>query len=78
METTLVIRNRIHDFIDHADERILNILNAIILADEAEVCELSLENKRILDERLENHKQNPNSGKHWKELKQELKLNYGL
>lgn len=78
METTLDIRNRIHNFVDQADERILNIFNAIIEADEAEVSELSDEQKRILDERLEKHKQSPNSGKHWNELRQELKLNYNL
>lgn len=36
METTLDIRKRIHEFIDHADERILRIINAIITTEEKE------------------------------------------
>ncbi|MBV6880380.1 hypothetical protein NG800_008685 [Epilithonimonas ginsengisoli] len=34
MESTLEIRQRIHDYIDDADERILRIFNAIIDAEE--------------------------------------------
>jgi len=36
MESTLDIRQRIHDYIDDADERILRIFNAIIDAEEEE------------------------------------------
>ena len=34
MESTLDIRKKIHEFIDHADDRILKIINAIILTEE--------------------------------------------
>ncbi|WP_262497969.1 MULTISPECIES: hypothetical protein [unclassified Chryseobacterium] len=36
MESTVDIKKRIHDFIDHADERILRIINAIISTEENE------------------------------------------
>ncbi|MCY0969857.1 hypothetical protein [Chryseobacterium wangxinyae] len=36
MESTLDIRQRIHDYIEDADERILRIFNAIIDAEEEE------------------------------------------
>lgn len=36
METTLDIRKKIHEYIDHADERILRIFNGIINAEKTE------------------------------------------
>ena len=36
MDTTIDIKKRIHEFIDHADERILRIFNAIITTEEVE------------------------------------------
>ncbi|MCW3162630.1 addiction module protein [Chryseobacterium oryctis] len=78
MESTIDIRKRIHEFIDHADERILRIINAIITTEEAQEEGLSAEHKEILDERLKEHKENPASGKSWRELKQDLKKEYGI
>ena len=77
MDNTIDLRKRIHNFIDHADERILKIINAIITSEESEE-ELSKEQKIILDERLEDHRKNPSSGKVWKEVKNELKNEYGI
>jgi hypothetical protein len=36
METTFNIKKKIHEYIDHADERILNIFNGIIEAEQGE------------------------------------------
>lgn len=78
MDTTIDIKKKIHEFIDHADERILRIINAIITTEESEEEGLSTEHKAILDERLEEHRKNPTAGKSWREVKQELKKEYGI
>lgn len=78
MDSTLDIRKRIHEFIDQADERILKIFNAIILTEESEEEGLTIEHKAILDQRLEEHRQNPASGKSWREVKKSLKEKYGV
>ncbi|WP_454060736.1 addiction module protein [Elizabethkingia ursingii] len=77
MDNTIDLKKRIHEFIDRADERILKIINAIITSEETEG-ELSIEHKAILDERLEEHEKNPNSGKSWKDVRLECKNEYGL
>jgi hypothetical protein len=78
MDTITDIRKRIHDFVDHADNRMLRIFNAIITTEETEDDGLSVEHKAILDERLQEHKKSPTTGKPWKEVKQELKKEYGI
>lgn len=69
MENTIDIKKRIHEFINHADERILRIINAIITTEENTGEELTAEHQLILDKRMENHKENPNSGKSWDDIK---------
>lgn len=69
MENTIDIKKRIHEFIDHADERILRIINAIITTEENTGEELTAEHQIILDKLMENHKKNPNSGKSWDDIK---------
>lgn len=78
MDSTIEIRKKIHEFIDHADERILRIFNAIISTEEIEENGLSADHKAILEERLEEHKNNPTTGKSWGEIKQELKKEYRI
>lgn len=78
MENTIDIRKKIHDFIDHADERILRIFNAIINTEEDGREELSKEFKAILDKRLQDHKENPTSGKSWADVRNSLKEKHGL
>jgi len=77
MDNTLDLKKRIHEFIDRADERILRIINAIIATEENPE-ELSNEHKEILDQRLQQHTENPNSGKSWDTVKNSLKDKYGL
>ena len=78
METTVNLKKRIHEFIEEADERILRIFNGIIEAEKKEECELSVEQKEILDKRLQNHRENPSAGKTWSEVRQSLKEEYGI
>lgn len=72
---TIEIKTRILKFVEHADERMLRIFNAII---EAEENELPQSHKDILDERIKFHRENPNDGKDWEEVKNSLKEQYGL
>ncbi|MFP3592450.1 addiction module protein [Chryseobacterium sp. SIMBA_038] len=78
MENTIDLKKRIHEFIDHADERILRIINAIITTEENTDEELTPEHKIILDKRIEDHKENPTSGKSWDDVKNSLKNKYEL
>ncbi len=72
---TREIKERIRDYIEHADERVLKIINAIIDTEENEVPQT---HKEILDRRLNYHKENPEEGKSWEELKSVLKDKYGV
>jgi hypothetical protein len=57
------IRKQIHGYIDKADDRFVNLVHAMMVADLEETgFELSDENERILDERLKLHIQDPDSG----------------
>jgi hypothetical protein len=77
MDTTVDLKNRIKNYIENADERILKIINAIIET-ESEEQGLSQAHKDILDQRLKYHKENPSDGKTWSEIKESLKAQYGL
>ncbi|MDT0645333.1 addiction module protein [Zunongwangia sp. F260] len=74
METSK-IKNRIRDNIEHGNERILRIINAIIETEEKEVPQLP---KEILDERWKHHQENPEEGKTWEEVKSVLQKKYGV
>ncbi|MDR2204918.1 MAG: addiction module protein [Flavobacteriaceae bacterium] len=72
MDTATDLKKRIHEFIDHADDRILNIFNEIIATEEIEE---EIENfdipdwhKKILDERMESHFNNPEKTKNFDDL----------
>lgn len=72
---SIEIKNRIRKYIEHADDRMLRIINAII---DTEENELSDSHKEILDERLRAHQNNPGEGKSWEEVKSSLKKQYGV
>ncbi len=40
--------------------------------------EISDEHKDILDQRLSDHKANPNSGRSWKDIKSDLQAKHGI
>ncbi|MEW7291570.1 addiction module protein [Aquimarina sp. 2304DJ70-9] len=44
----------------------------------SESSEILSDHKKILDQRLADHKANPKSGRSWKEVKSDLKTKHGL
>lgn len=73
---TIEIKDRIRQYIEHADERMLMIINAIIEADETESLPKSC--RKVLDSRLKYHQENPKEGKSWEEIQSALKNEYEL
>ena len=78
MDSSIQLRKKIHDFIDQADDKMLQIFNAIISNENSDEKDLTKEHREILDKRLEEHQYNPESGKPWTEVVNELKKEYGL
>ena len=72
---TVQLKERIKNYIEQADERMLKIINAIIEADEKEVLDTHSE---ILEERLKYHQDNPNKGKSWEEVQDSLKEKFSV
>lgn len=71
---TAQIRELLHEYINIADERLLNLMYAMVQADMKEDdYELSATHKKILDERIEAHKAEPGSGTGWEEVKSRIK-----
>ena len=68
--STLQIREALHQYINEADERFLQLVYGMMKADEN--IELSAAHKRILDKRLAKHRANPNGGSSWKEVKKRI------
>ena len=78
MDSSIQLRKKIHDFINQADDKMLQIFNAIISNENSDENGLTKEHREILDKRLEEHQYNPESGKPWTEVVNELKKEYGL
>jgi hypothetical protein len=72
---TIEMKNRIRKYLEHADDRILRIMNAII---ETEENELPQSHQDILEERLKSHQENPDEGRTWEEVRSSLKNQYGV
>ena len=72
---TIQLKERIKNYIEQADERMLKIIHAIIEADENEFQD---SHKEILEARLKYHQQNPEDGKTWDEVQDSLKGKYGF
>jgi len=71
------IREELHDYINQADERMLNIMYAMIQADLVENDhELSDSHQQILSERLKAHQADKNSGSSWEEVKNRIKSKF--
>lgn len=72
MESSLDIRKKIHEFIDHADDRILRIFNGIINAEklEEEIEPTVPESFYMeLDKRREKHVKGESKSYTWEEVK---------
>ena len=70
---TIKLRNELHQYIDSADDRLINLMYALVQADlKEEDYQLSKEHKKILDSRLATHEENPTSGSDWNEVKSRI------
>lgn len=68
------IRELLHEYINKADERLINLMYAMVQADMKEDdYALSAAHKKILDERIAVHEANPSSGSSWEEVKTRVK-----
>ena len=73
-ESEYAIRELLHEYINKADERLINLMYAMVQADMKEDdYELSDAHKKILDERIAAHKAKPSSGSSWDEVKTRIR-----
>ena len=71
---TIELREELHEFINKADERLLNLIYAMVQADmKEEDYPLSDAHKKILDERLTAHTSDPSAGSSWEEVKSRVR-----
>lgn len=68
------IRELLHEYINRADERFINLMYAMVQADmKEEEYNLSATHKKILDERIASHEADPISGSNWDEVRARIK-----
>ena len=68
-----ILRSEIHQYIDTADERFLNLVYGMIQADQNDdEYELSEPEIKMLEDRLADYKKNPESGSSWEEVRKRL------
>jgi len=66
------IREKLHSYIDRADDKLLNLISAIIQADIEEVG-LKEEQKNTLDKRIASHQENRLAGSNREDVKARIK-----
>ena len=72
--STAEIREKLHNYINMADERFLNLMYAMAQADMKEAgYDLSDSHIKILDQRIAAHKVNPTAGSSWEDVKSRIK-----
>ena len=76
---TLDLKESVLNYIDNADDRLLKLIKALVETYQEKDLdyEISEEHRKILDQRLADHKTNPDSGRDWEVLKSELRKKYG-
>ena len=76
---TVDLKKNVLDYVKNADDRLLRMIKALVESyqETDEHPGLSEAHKKILDERLADHKENPDSGREWSEVKSELGAKYG-
>ena len=68
------IREELHQYINRADERVLNLMYGLMKADiEEDDFTPSEAHKQLLDERLASHKASPKEGSSWEEVKTRIR-----
>jgi hypothetical protein len=74
------LRNKLLEYINTADTGLLQRLEDVIKNYRKEDSDtlLTKEHQEILDARLANHKDNPQAGRNWSEIKDELSVKYGV
>jgi hypothetical protein len=78
MDTNAAIRNRIHEFVDKADERILRIFEAIVNTEEEDTPNVPESFYQELDKDREKHLQGETLSSNWNEVKDRLIKKHGL
>lgn len=69
MDSTLIIKKKIHEFIENADDRILRIFSAIIATEEETIPSLPKNFYKELEKRREKHLNGESKSYSWEEVK---------
>jgi len=76
---TVELRKKWVRSIVNVDDRFLRMVDALYNSYTEDIdYDISEEHKKILDQRLEDHKTNPTLGRDWDEVKTELSAKYGI
>ena len=78
MDRITIIRNRIHEFVDKADDRMLRILDAIVATEEGIECTVPESFYQELDKDREKHLKGETLSYSWKDVKSRLIKNHAL
>jgi len=71
---TAQIRELLHEYINQADERLINLMYAMVQANlKEEDYGLSEAHKKVLDERLAAYQTDPSEGSSWEEVKNRIR-----
>jgi putative addiction module component (TIGR02574 family) len=65
------IKKELHEYIEDADDRLLKLIYGMVLADKQSY-DIPDWHKDVLNERLEQYEQNPESAISWEELKAKI------
>ena len=76
---TLDLKKSVLSYIDNADDRLLKLIKALVetYQEDENNSEISEEHRKLLDQRLADHKSDPEAGKDWEILKSGLNSKYG-
>jgi len=76
---TVDLKKNVLDYVNNADERLLKMIKALVESyrETDDYPELSELQKKLLDQRLADHSENPESGKEWSEVKSGFRSKYG-
>ena len=67
------LREKLHQFINDADDRFIKMVYALAKEYQEDEIELSSQHQKILDARIISHKNNPDAGSEWGEVKARIK-----
>jgi len=68
---TIEIKKEVHEYIEHADDRLLFLIYGLILADK-QATGIPDWHQRIVEERLEDYKKKPEQAISWDELRSKI------